>query len=178
MMFTKIGQLAKLMWAGVFHPDDVDSMGEAQAKVFDQAKKNFGEQLKSAGAPQGPSNAGAPGAEGSAAAPGSATATVMTLQQKADAAVAAQKALNDELFEAAKSLQTRISEMRDELLKKDATDVKGYLAGLAESFKPLYDQIDKVKQDFRTIRGRCRQAHRAVECDQSTDAYRRGKQVQ
>ncbi len=148
LMFTKIGQLAALMWAKVFHPDDVESLKATQAKVFAAAQANFKEQLISAGGPQVPSSGGAPGAEGSAAASGSPTATVMTPQQKADAALAAQKALNDELIEAAKGLQTRLSEMRGELLKKDATDVKGYLAGLSESFAPLYAQIDKLKQDF------------------------------
>jgi len=68
LMFTKIGQLASLMWAKVFHPDDVEGLKASQAKVFAAAQANFKDQVKSAGAPQGPSSGAAPGAEGSAAA--------------------------------------------------------------------------------------------------------------
>ncbi len=145
-MFHKIGDLASLMWAKVFHPGNVDALRQAQEKAWAASIQNFKENIKSAGGPQ---DDGAPAAPGEAATgSGAATATVMTPQQRAAAAVAAQKALNEQLFDAAKSLQTRLSSMRGELLKKDATDLKGYLAGLSESFKPLYAEIDKLKQDF------------------------------
>jgi len=146
LMFTKIGQMAALMWAKVFHPDSVEALKKTQLKVMNAAQDNFDASIKAAGEPRTSGTDG--GTARTSGAPGSPTATVMTPQQKAEASLAAQKALNEELFEAAKGLQTRLSEMRGELLKKDATDVKGYLAGLAESFKPLYDQIDKLKQDF------------------------------
>jgi len=55
LMFTKIGQLAALCGRRYFHPSDVDGLKAQQAKVFAQAQANFGEQVRSAGAPQGPS---------------------------------------------------------------------------------------------------------------------------
>jgi hypothetical protein len=141
LMFTKIGQAASLMWAKIFHPSDVPALQAAQAKVIGGMESEFDRQLaESEGKTKSPGER-APGNPG-------ATTTTMTPEQKAASAIASQKALDDELFTAAKSLQTKLSEMRGALLKKDATDLKGYLAGLSESFKPLYVEIDKLKQDF------------------------------
>lgn len=145
LMFTKIGQLASLMWAKVFHPDNVEALRASQAKVFAAAQANFKEQMLSAGAPQGPAIPGAaPSGSGSAG----GAPTTSTQEQAAARRLADLKVQDDELFTAAKALQTRLSEMRGALLKKDATDIKGYLAGLSESFAPLYADIDKLKQDF------------------------------
>jgi hypothetical protein len=145
LMFTKIGQLASLMWAKIFHPDDVESLRTSQAKVFAAAQANYKEQMLSAGGPQGPSAPAGPGAPGT---PGAPTTTMMTPKQKADAALADQKAFDDELFKAAEGLQKKLTEMRGALLRKDATDLKSYLVGLSESFKPMYDEIAKLKEEF------------------------------
>jgi Tape measure protein len=144
-LFEGLKSIGKAAWDSIFGGETfkaaaAKAMAEIRATNADlrdqyhEAGKEPGEQPKT----------GEAGAAGS----GGATPTVMTPQQKADAALAAQKALNDELLTASTSLQTKLSEMRGALLKKDATDLKGYLAGLSESFKPLYAEIEKLKQDF------------------------------
>lgn len=146
IMFQKIGDLASLMWAKVFHPKDVDALKASQEKAMAASMALFKENIKSAGEPQdgGPSV----GADGKPVTAPGATSTAITPEQKAAASLAARKALDEELFTAAKSLQTKLSEMRGSLLKKDATDLAGYLKGVQEQFKPLYADIDKLKQDF------------------------------
>jgi hypothetical protein len=145
LMFTKIGQAATLMWAKIFHPNDVEALRATQAKVFAAAQANFHDSLIAAGEPRGPSSPGAPSAPGAS---GEATTTHMTPEQRRASAIADQRVLDEELLTAAKSLQTKLSEMRGALLKKDSTDLKGYLAGLSESFKPLYADIEDLKNKF------------------------------
>jgi hypothetical protein len=141
LMFTRIGNSAALMWAKVFHPSSVTDLQAAQAKIIGSKEAEFDRQMAE-------SEGKTPKQPGAAGGKSGGTPTVMSPEQKAASALASQKALDDELFTAAKSLQTKISEMRGALLKKDATDVKSYLAGLSESFKPMYAEIDKLKQDF------------------------------
>jgi hypothetical protein len=142
LMFTKIGNLAKLMWASLFHPADYDSLVAEQAKVIGAMEKEFDRQLAES---EGKAPKPRPGAPGT---PGAPATTTMTPEQKAAKSLMDQKVLDDELFKAAEGLQKKLSEMRGALLRKDATDLKSYLVGLSESFKPMYDEIDKLKQDF------------------------------
>jgi len=142
LMFTRIGQSATLMWAKIFHPNSIAELQAAQAKVIGAKEAEFDRQMAESEG-KAPKAAGA----GSSVAQGG-TPTSMTPEQKAASVLNSQRVLDDELFTAAKSLQTKLSEMRGALLRKDATDVKSYLAGLSESFKPMYDEIDKLKQDF------------------------------
>lgn len=143
LMFTKIGQSASLMWAKVFHPGSVVELQAAQAKVIGAKEAEFDRQMAESEGKVPPKPPKSP--QAGSGAPGS---TTMTPEQRAASTLAAQGVLDDELFKAAEGLQKKLSEMRGSLMRKDATDVKSYLAGLSESFKPMYDEIDKLKKDF------------------------------
>jgi hypothetical protein len=144
--FEAVKSVGKAAWAYIF---DGASFKDAAAKVARDVKAvndSLKDQFNEAGKPVAPGEAAGASAPGSAA--GGPTPTVMTSQQKADAALAARKVLDDELFTAAKALQTKLSEMRASLLKKDATDLAEYLQGVGAQFKPLYEDIDKLKEEF------------------------------
>jgi hypothetical protein len=147
-LFEGLKSIGKAAWDSIFGGETfkaaaAKAMAEIRATNAD-LKDQYHQAGKEPGAPPKTGEAGEAGASGT----GGATQTVMTPKQKADQALLAQKALDDELLTAAKSLQTKLSEMRGALLKKDATDLKGYLAGVSESFKPLYAEIDKLKEEF------------------------------
>jgi hypothetical protein len=145
-LFEGLKSIGKAAWDSIFGGETFKAAAAKAMAEIRATNADLRDQYHEAGKdePGAPPKTGEAGAAGT----GGATSTVITAQQKADAALAAQKALDDELFTAAKSLQTKLSEMRGALLKKDATDLKGYLAGVSESFKPLYAEIDKLKEEF------------------------------